>query len=76
MSSPGYLGEGPQRNLTEREAAHDWILALDADERLDADMSGDHTDAPLDDPGTAHAFNRKSYVGPTGSAAPASIRTS
>ena len=33
-----YLGEGPQRNLTEKHATHDWILALDADERLDDEL--------------------------------------
>jgi glycosyltransferase involved in cell wall biosynthesis len=59
-----YLGEGRQRGVTEQHAAHDWILALDADERLDEEMAATIRALPLDDAGTAYAFNRKSYVGP------------
>lgn len=59
-----YLGEGRQRNLTEQHAGHDWILALDADERLDGEMVAAIRSLPLDDPAIAYAFNRKSYVGP------------
>ena len=59
-----YLGEGPQRNLTEKHAAHDWILALDADERLDDELAEAIRLLPLNDPADAYAFNRKSYVGP------------
>ncbi|MEO7387007.1 MAG: glycosyltransferase family 2 protein [Gammaproteobacteria bacterium] len=59
-----YLGEGPQRNLTEKHAGHDWILALDADERLDDELSAAIQALSLDDPDEAYAFNRKSYVGP------------
>lgn len=58
-----YLGEGPQRNVTERHAGHDWILALDADERLDEEMTAAIRGLQLDDPATAYAFNRKSFVG-------------
>lgn len=58
-----YLGEGRQRNLTESHASHDWILALDADERLDDEMAATIAALRLDDPATAYAFNRKSYVG-------------
>jgi len=59
-----YLGEGPQRNLTEKYATHDWILALDADERLDDELVVAIRAIPLTDPAEAYAFNRKSYVGP------------
>lgn len=59
-----YLGEGPQRNLTEKHAAHDWILALDADERLDDELAAAIAALPLTDPAEAYAFNRKSFVGP------------
>lgn len=59
-----YLGEGPQRNLTEKHAAHDWILALDADERLDDELAATILALPLADPTYAYSFNRKSYVGP------------
>lgn len=58
-----YLGEGRQRNLTEQHARHDWILALDADERLDAQLVATIRGLPLDDPEVAYAFNRKSFVG-------------
>jgi glycosyltransferase involved in cell wall biosynthesis len=61
--SQAYLGEGPQRNITEREAAHDWILALDADERLDDELVATISGLRRDDPAVAYAFNRKSYVG-------------
>jgi glycosyltransferase involved in cell wall biosynthesis len=59
-----YAGEGPQRNRTEREATHDWILALDADERLDDELVAAIQALHLDDPGVAYACNRKSFVGP------------
>ncbi len=59
-----YLGEGPQRNLTEKHAAHDCILALDADERLDDELVAAIRAVPLTDPDEAFAFNWKSYVGP------------
>ncbi len=58
-----YLGEGMQRNVTERHAAHDWILALDADERLDEKMTSVIRALDLADPAIAYAFNRKSHVG-------------
>lgn len=58
-----YLGEGRQRNVTEREARHDWILALDADERCDDEMVAAIRALRLDDPALGYAFNRKSFVG-------------
>jgi glycosyltransferase involved in cell wall biosynthesis len=58
-----YLGEGRQRNVTERSAAHDWILALDADERLDDEMAAAIRALSLDEADTAYSFNRKSFVG-------------
>ena len=62
--SQAYAGEGPQRNLTEREAGNDWILALDADERLDDELVAAIQQLDLADPAEAYSFNRKSYVGP------------
>lgn len=58
-----YLGEGRQRNVTEKEAGHDWILALDADERLDDEMAAAIPGLRLEDPTIGYAFNRKSFVG-------------
>lgn len=58
-----YLGDGKQRNITEANAGHDWILALDADERLDDRMRDTIRRLELSDPGLAYAFNRKSFIG-------------
>ncbi len=58
-----YLGEGRQRNVTEKEARHDWILALDADERVDDEMAAAIRGLRLENPATAYEFNRKSFVG-------------
>jgi glycosyltransferase involved in cell wall biosynthesis len=58
-----YLGEGRQRNLTEQHAGNPWILALDADERIDDELRNSIAGLALDDPHTAYAFNRKSFVG-------------
>lgn len=63
VSQP-YGGEGPQRQRTEREAAYDWILALDADERLDDELVSAIQALVRSDPAEAYAFNRKTYVGP------------
>lgn len=58
-----YLGEGRQRQVSEREAAHDWILALDADERMDEEMAAAIARLDLGDPATGYEFNRKSFLG-------------
>ena len=58
-----YLGEGKQRNVTEELASNDWILALDADERLDDEMVRTIKALKLDDARTGYEFNRKSYCG-------------
>ena len=42
-----WLGFGPQRNFASTQASHDWILALDADEALSADLAAEmHTRLP------------------------------
>ena len=58
-----YLGEGRQRRVTEKEAAHHWILALDADERMDDEMAAAIAGLDFDDPAVAYEFNRKSFLG-------------
>jgi len=58
-----YLGEGKQRNVTEEHASNDWILALDADERLDDEMVGTIRSLDFSDPQIGYEFNRKSYLG-------------
>lgn len=59
-----YLGDGPQKAFGVQYASHDWILSLDADERLDTDavaaIRGLHlADAAVD----AYAFKRKNFAG-------------
>ncbi|RDE18754.1 glycosyltransferase family 2 protein [Motiliproteus coralliicola] len=58
-----YLGDGPQRIYGAQFAKNDWILSIDADERPEADMLEAIANLKLDDPSTAYAFRRKSYVG-------------
>ena len=36
-----WLGFGPQRNFASTQAAHDWILVLDADEFLSPELAAD-----------------------------------
>ncbi|SDQ31657.1 Glycosyltransferase involved in cell wall bisynthesis [Pseudoxanthomonas sp. CF385] len=36
-----WLGFGPQRNFASTQASHDWILVLDADEFLSAELAAD-----------------------------------
>lgn len=59
-----YLGDGPQKAFAVPQASHDWILSLDADERLDADAIAAIQE--LDLAGSAfdaYAVRRKNYVG-------------
>lgn len=56
-------GDGPQRRVGEGAAEHDWILVLDADERIDGEMCRTIRELPLDAPQVAYAFNRKSFRG-------------
>ncbi len=57
-----YLGDGPQKAHGVPFAKNDWILALDADERLDDDAVALIESLALDDPQTAYSFRRKNYV--------------
>ncbi|MEA3252515.1 MAG: glycosyltransferase family 2 protein [Pseudomonadota bacterium] len=58
-----YLGDGPQKAHGVPFARNDWILALDADERLADDAVALIEGLALDDPSQAYAFRRKNYVG-------------
>jgi len=58
-----YLGDGPQKAFAVPQARHDWILALDADERLDEDAVAAIRALPLDDPRQAYRFNRRNFAG-------------
>src|ERR1700739_3921851 len=35
-----WLGFGPQKNFAVAQAAHDWVLCLDADERVSSELEG------------------------------------
>jgi len=59
-----YLGDGPQKHFGVQYATHDWLLSMDADERLDEDMVADILALDMSSqPEDAYAFRRKNYVG-------------
>ncbi len=59
-----YLGDGPQKAWAVPHARHDWILSIDADERLDQDMVAYIRSINLnDDSVDAYAFRRRNFVG-------------
>ncbi len=59
-----YLGDGPQKNVVIEHAAHAWILSIDADERLDDEMT-EAIKAVKKKEGhpDAYSFKRKNYIG-------------
>lgn len=56
-----YLGDGPQKAHGVPHAANDWILTLDADERLEEDAVAAIRALTLDDPALAYRFNRRNF---------------
>ncbi len=59
-----YLGDGLQKDFGVQFAKNDWILHLDADERLDAEMVAEiHAINYAETPYDAYAFRRKNYIG-------------
>jgi glycosyltransferase involved in cell wall biosynthesis len=58
-----FEGDGPARTIAAEHAKHDWVLVLDADERMDDEMCETVRALPLGDPGVGYAFNRKSFIG-------------
>lgn len=58
-----YLGDGPQRILAAENSTNDWILCLDADERLSQKAIDGITSLDLTCDDFAYAFPRRSYVG-------------
>ena len=60
----GYIGDGPQKNLALQHAKNDWVLSLDADERLTDELVD--TIKNLDLAATKYdgfAVCRRNYVG-------------
>ena len=59
-----YLGDGPQKAVAVPLANNDWILSIDADERLDEDAVRAIRELILEvDTQDAYAVRRKNYVG-------------
>lgn len=59
-----YLGDGPQKAFGVQHARNDWVLSLDADERLDTDAVATIRALDLTTTNTdAYAFHRKNFVG-------------
>ncbi len=58
-----YLGDGPQKAVCAEYASNDWILSIDADERLEDDMVDALQKIDYTDPTIAYAFRRKNFAG-------------
>ncbi len=59
-----YLGDGPQKAVAEGIAKYDWILSIDADERLDLNAIEEIKKLDLDNTSyEGFSFARKTYVG-------------
>ena len=58
-----WLGFGYSRNLGASEANHDWILALDADERITPQLALAIKNTAFDDKATVYKFNRRNCIG-------------
>ena len=62
VHSGPFLGFGPSRNHATKFASHDWVFAIDADERLSPELAGALARLPLDDPQQAFAVLRRNYM--------------
>lgn len=59
-----YLGDGPQKNYGLQFASNDWILSLDADERLTPELIRDINQLSLTDTlYDGFAMRRRNYIG-------------
>lgn len=58
-----FLGYGPQKRRAVELAAHDWILALDADEVLDDTARAAVAAADLSDPSACWTIHRRTFIG-------------
>src|SRR5262250_3605204 len=54
-----WLGFGPQKNFAVAQAAHDWILCLDADERVSPELAAAIKEALAAPRHTAYAMPRR-----------------
>ena len=61
-----YLGDGPQKACAASYASFDWVLSIDADERIDDQMLDSIRALNLSETGIdRYAFSRKTYIGDT-----------
>lgn len=58
-----YLGDGPQKQVGAKHASNDWILSIDADERLETDALETIRSIDFDDNDVVYAFKRRNFVG-------------
>jgi len=59
-----YLGDGPQKNIVQEYSTFDWILSIDADERLDKKMIESINQIKEQETNyNAYSFKRKNYIG-------------
>lgn len=59
-----YLGDGLQKNVASKYATNDWILSIDADERLDDELVASLQALYLDSKEiSGYTFKRKNYIG-------------
>lgn len=59
-----YLGDGPQKAFAEHIAKNNWILSLDADERLDNNAINSISELNLSNSGyDGYSLSRKTFVG-------------
>lgn len=59
-----YLGDGPQKNRAVELARHDWVLSIDADERLTPELCERVRALDIADSGhDGYRFRRRTFVG-------------
>ncbi|MEA2019083.1 MAG: glycosyltransferase family 2 protein [Campylobacterota bacterium] len=62
--SQSYLGDGFQKNVVLKHASYNWILSIDADERLDETMTASiKAIKSLETHPESYGFSRKNYIG-------------
>jgi glycosyltransferase involved in cell wall biosynthesis len=57
-----WSGFGNSRNTGAEAAIYDWILSLDADERISAELAKSINNLNLQDPAIVYGFKRQSYL--------------
>ena len=58
-----FLGDGPQRNFGLSHCHNDWVIYIDADERLDQDLVTELNTVPLGEDGVeAYECRRKNFI--------------